>query len=186
MYHKWAIENSPLQVYASALLFSPARSQIKILLKILLNPAMVDEWGACLQTLGGHSNSVTSVAFSHDSTRLASASNDSTVKIWDASSGMCLQTLEGHSHYISSVAFSHDSTRLASASSDYTVRIWDTSSGACLQTLEGHSHDVNSVAFSHDSTQLARAFNSTYYVSASRFCNRNISLCYYIRTARVN
>jgi WD40 repeat protein len=40
---------------------------------------------------------VSSVAFSHDSARLASASDDRTVKIWDASSGACLQTLEDYS-----------------------------------------------------------------------------------------
>jgi WD40 repeat protein len=143
MYHKWPIENNPLQVYTSALLFSPARSHIRILFKeeelkwIIIQPAMVDNWGACLQTLEGHSSNVSSVAFSHDSTRLASASDDRTVKICDASSGACLQTLEGHSNYVSSVAFSHDSTRLASASDDRTVKIWDASSGACLQTLEG-------------------------------------------------
>jgi WD40 repeat protein len=105
---------------------------------------------------------VSLVAFSHDSTRLASASSDSTVKIWDASSGDCLQTLEGHSDCVRSVAFSHDSTRLASASDDKTVKIWDASSGACLQTLEGHSDYVRSVAFSHDSTRLASSsYNST-------------------------
>ena len=54
---------------------------------------MGDEWSACLQTLEGHRDSVNSVAFSHDSARLASASHDGTVKIWDASSGECLQTL---------------------------------------------------------------------------------------------
>jgi WD40 repeat protein len=54
---------------------------------------MENEWSACLQTLEGHSGSVSSVAFSHDSTRLASASVDTTVKIWDAGSGECLQTL---------------------------------------------------------------------------------------------
>jgi WD40 repeat protein len=74
------------------------------------------------------------VAFSHDSTWLASASVDRTVKIWDASSGACLQTLEGHSSAVWSIAFSHDSTWLASASLDRTVKIWDASSGACLQT----------------------------------------------------
>jgi WD40 repeat protein len=94
------------------------------------------------------------VAFSHDSARLASASHDSTVKIWDASSGACLQTLKGHSGWVNSVAFSHDSTRLASASSDSTVKIWD-ANGTCLQTLEGHSDIVGSVAFSHDSARLA-------------------------------
>src|SRR4051795_7317242 len=99
MYHKWAIENSPLQVYASALMFSPARSPIRGLFKeeeptwITVKPCMEDKWSACLQTLEGHSSSVWSVTFSHDSAWLASASDDRTVKIWDASSGECLQTL---------------------------------------------------------------------------------------------
>jgi WD40 repeat protein len=57
---------------------------------------MSDGWSAFLQTLEGHSSHVSSVAFSHDSTRLASASGDRTVKIWEASSGACLQTLKGH------------------------------------------------------------------------------------------
>ncbi|KAF1831217.1 NACHT-domain-containing protein, partial [Decorospora gaudefroyi] len=121
MYYKQAIESGPLQAYGSALLFSPKQSVMRKLFQheglegIVLKPGMSDGWSACLQTLEGHSGSVGSVAFSHDSTRLASASYDSTVKIWDASSGACLQTLEGHSGCVSSVAFSHDSTRLASA-----------------------------------------------------------------------
>ncbi|OCL00979.1 beta transducin-like protein HET-D2Y, partial [Cenococcum geophilum 1.58] len=163
MYHKWEIEKCPLQAYTSALVFSPARSLIRCLFKeeepkwITIKPAIGDKWSACLQTLEGHSNSVQSVAFSRDSARLASASSDNTVKIWDASSGECLQTLEGHSSSVCSVAFSHDSARLASASYDWTVKIWDASSGKCLQTLESHSSSVHSVAFSHDSARLASA-----------------------------
>jgi len=163
MYHKWAIENSPLQAYASALVFSPARSLIRGLFKeeepkgIIIKPAMQDKWNSCLQTLEGHGGRVYSVAFSHDSTWLASASDDGTVKIWDARSGECLQTLEGHGDDVNSVAFSHDSMWLASASYDGTVKIWDARSGECLQTLEGHGGRVYSVAFSHDSTWLASA-----------------------------
>src|SRR2546421_4638307 len=99
MYHKWVIENNPLQAYASALVFSPTRSLIRGLFKeeepkwITIKPAIGDKWSACLQTLEGHSGWVNSVAFSHNSARLASASDDSTVKIWDASSGECLQSL---------------------------------------------------------------------------------------------
>jgi WD40 repeat protein len=106
MYHKVAIEGYPLQTYASALLFSPTGSSIRQLFQheepetITIRPALRDGWSTCLQTLEGHSDMVSSVAFSHDSTRLASASHDSTVKIWDASSGACLQTLEGHSNSV--------------------------------------------------------------------------------------
>ncbi|KAF2200662.1 HET-domain-containing protein [Delitschia confertaspora ATCC 74209] len=99
MSHKWAIENSPLQAYISVLIFSPTGSLIRDILKkeepcwISIKPGIGDKWSACLQTLKGHSSYVSSVAFSYDSTRLASASHDNTVKIWDPSNGDCLQTL---------------------------------------------------------------------------------------------
>ncbi|KAI9651467.1 MAG: hypothetical protein M1829_002802 [Trizodia sp. TS-e1964] len=167
LHSKWAIENNPLQVYASALVFSPSRSIIKELFKneepewITTKPAMKEDWSSCLQTLEGHSYRVNSVAFSHDVKLLASASGDTTLKIWDTTSGCCLLTLGGHSSWVNSVAFSHDDKLLASASYDNTLKIWDTASGSCLQTLEGHSNKVNSVAFSHDDKLLASASGDT-------------------------
>jgi WD40 repeat protein len=121
MYHKWAIENSPLQAYASVLLFSPACSLTKVLFKeeepktVTIKQGIGDKWSACLQTLEGYNGEVNSVAFSYDSMQLASASYDKTVKIWDISSSACLQTLEGHSSSVNSVVFSYDSIWLASA-----------------------------------------------------------------------
>jgi WD40 repeat protein len=138
MYHKSAIERFPLQTYISALLFSPKQSIVRNLYahegskEITIVSPVADQWNTCLQTLEGHSAMVSSVVFSHDSTRLASASLDCTIKIWDASSSACLQTLEGYRAKVNSVVFLHDSTQLATASWDCTIKIWDASSGICI------------------------------------------------------
>jgi len=161
--NRWVIENAPLQVYASALIFSPVRSLTRLQWKedepewIITKPIVEDNWSPCLETLEGHGASVASVVYSRDSRQLASASEDRTVKIWDAETGKCVQTLEGHRGWVNAVVFSHDSRQLATASDDHTVKIWDAETGKCVQTLEGHRRSVNSVVFSHDSRQLASA-----------------------------
>jgi WD40 repeat protein len=181
MYHNRAIEEAPLQSYVSALVFSPRLSLIRKLFEkeappwVSIKTPMTENWSPCLQTLEGHSNFVTSVAFSHDSTRLASASDDRTVKVWDAASGACLEKLEGHSKKVNSVAFSHDSTRLASASDDRTVKVWDPASGTCLQTLDigrplftlsfkasgsGLLTEIGAIAFSSAPSNIASAQQS--------------------------
>ena len=81
----------------------------------------------------------TSVAFSPDGQRLASASRDQTVKIWDSATGKELFALKGHAGWVTSVAFSPDGQRLASASDDQTVKIWDSATGKELFALKGHA-----------------------------------------------
>ncbi|QYS99266.1 hypothetical protein H0G86_006408 [Trichoderma simmonsii] len=158
--HKQAIESAPLQVYASALVFSPSHSRVRRLFVaeepewILTKPTMEKRWHAYLQqTLESNS---TVVAFSHDSALIALGSRDDySIQLWRTSTGDCVRVLMGHKNKITSVAFSHDSKLIVSGSWDRTVRLWRTNTGNCLQVLVGHNSLITSVAFSNDSALIA-------------------------------
>ncbi|MBI1325815.1 protein kinase [bacterium] len=81
--------------------------------------------GKVVHTLTGHTANVVSVAFSPDGTRLATASYDRTVKIWDMRTGKDLFTLLGHTAGVMTVGFSPDGHRLVSGGIDFTCRVWN-------------------------------------------------------------
>ena len=72
-----------------------------------------------------------SAAFSPDGSRIVTASEDKTARIWDAASAKEIAVLRGHDNYVNSAAFSPDGSRIVTASGDKTARIWD----AHLQTM---------------------------------------------------
>ena len=84
------------------------------------------------------------MAFSPDGTRIASGSDDNTVRLWDAATGQPIgHPLTGHTDAVSSVAFSPDGTRIASGSGDNTVRLWDAATGQPVgDPLTGHTDAV--------------------------------------------
>ena len=77
-----------------------------------------------LLTLKGHRGTVTGIAFSPDSKRVATASVDKTVKVWDALTGKELFTLTGHLHSVRTITFSQDNKRIAAGSIDETAKLW--------------------------------------------------------------
>lgn len=69
--------------------------------------------------------------------QLASASFDSTVRLWEVERGTCIYTLTKHSEPVYSVAFSPDGRFLASGSFDKCVHIWSTQSGQLVHSYKG-------------------------------------------------
>lgn len=94
------------------------------------------------RTISGHKLGVSDVAWSSDSRLLVSASDDKTLRIWDANLGKSLKTLKGHSNYVFCCNFNPQSNLVVSGSFDESVRIWDVRTGKCLKTLPAHSDPV--------------------------------------------
>jgi len=107
--------------------------------------------------LDGHTRPVTSVDFSPDGSRLASASADGQVVVWDMSQGRALWKSAKSWSYMYCVAFHPRGIELASsdAGSKHRVIIWEPETGEMLGVLKGHTNCVHAVAFSPDGAQMA-------------------------------
>ncbi len=108
-----------------------------------------DQQGKLLDTYRGHGNLVIEVNFSPDGQTLASASGDSTIKLWQQS-----KTSKTHPQAVNSVHLSPNGQVLAAASRDGQVYLWQTR-GELLTSLKSGNTNVNSVQFSPNGQWLA-------------------------------
>lgn len=104
-----------------------------------------------------HTSRVTAVAWSVRGTRIASASYDKTVRIWDAKTGDNLLTYQGHWDRVIAVAWSQDGNLLASAGNDCTIQIWDPHTGNLILTYREHTQPVLAICWSPDGKRIASA-----------------------------
>jgi WD40 repeat protein len=114
-----------------------------------------------LQTLKGHTRSVSSIAISPDGKILVSGSIDKTIRLWELPSGRELSTLIGHTGSVVSIAISPDGKNLVSGSHDGTIRLWELPSGRELHTLPPNEYIVSDVAISPDGKILVGQISST-------------------------
>jgi WD40 repeat protein len=120
-----------------------------------------------------HGDRVNSLAYSPDGTRLASASKDGTVRVWDVGNGRELAVYRGHEgakvveedkskkppveavneFRAPGVSFSADGKRVASAGAT-EIHIWEADTAKPVKVLKGHAKDVLCVAFAPKSADL--------------------------------
>ena len=101
-------------------------------------PALGCVDGQLIKTFHGHSQVIWGLVFSPDSSLLATASWDLTVKIWDVKSGREIKTLKGHAVPVHSVRFIPNGKQLVSSSWDGMVKVWDTASWTLSNTYQAH------------------------------------------------
>lgn len=119
----------------------------------------------------GHSGPITGLAVLAHGGRVATASQDGTIKVWDVTVNQEAHRLLGHTDYVGGVAWRRDGLQLATAGLDHTVRLWDAATRKQVRTLSPpvaaklrdqsipfhYAHAVGSVAYRPDGRQLASA-----------------------------
>ncbi|MFD1542410.1 WD40 repeat domain-containing protein [Nonomuraea guangzhouensis] len=108
---------------------------------------------AGMASLKGHNGAVLSVAFNHDGTRLATGSDDNTVRLWDTT-GAAVTEFKDEA-WVTSVAFNHNGTQLATGSNVGVTRVWDTNTRKIVTVHKGTCTCDTPVTYSGDGRRLA-------------------------------
>jgi F-box and WD-40 domain protein 1/11 len=120
-----------------------------------------------LQTYMGHTGKIYCLQF--DETKLATGSDDHSIKLWDRKTARCEQTLTG-TNPVMTLQFD-GGYQLVSGSYDKTIKVWDMRMGRVLTSLVGHGHAVFTLQFDYDKIVSGSAdssikiwdFNKQYY-----------------------
>ena len=144
-----ALAKKPEDRFPSVQAFSEALEEVS---KVPPTPPKLPKppIGTRLLIYRGHSDSVMTLAWSPDGSRIASGSIDKTMQIWEVSSGRLLRTYSGHSNAVWTLAWSPDGSRIASG-----TYVWEVSSGRLLRTYRGHANEVYTLAWSPDGSRIA-------------------------------
>ena len=111
------------------------------------------ETGRKIRVFEGHTDAISSVAFSPDGRRILTGSGDRTAILWDTETGRQIRAFEGHTGAVRSV-FSPDGRQILTRASASTFILWGTDTGRNIRTFEGHTQRISSVAISPDGRRV--------------------------------
>lgn len=100
---------------------------------------------------------INAVSFDTDGNRIATSSDDHSVRVWDAQTGIQLTSFDGHEDWVWAANFSPDGTRVVSASRDLTARVWSANSGSEVLQLKGHRSTVRDAVYDPKGRYIATA-----------------------------
>ncbi|MGD1862763.1 MAG: protein kinase [Leptolyngbyaceae cyanobacterium] len=120
-------------------------------------PAVPETSVQLLRTLSAHENSVNDLKLLSNDRQFVSASADSTVRLWDLSTGDTLQTFTGHETFVNTLSLSPDERTLYSGSASGELLAWNLATGEQQAAFAGHEGAVNHLDRSPDGRLLVSA-----------------------------
>ena len=109
----------------------------------------------------GHTDAVRSVAFSPNGSRIASGSDDATVRLWDPVTLQPDEKPMTHGSSVTSVVFSPDSAQIVTAGAGKTIQLWDAATQQEAGAFVGHQSGVAAVVFRGDQKLVSSGFDRT-------------------------
>nr|CDJ97998.1 WD40 repeat domain containing protein [Haemonchus contortus] len=98
---------------------------------------------------------------------LLSASNDTTVKVWNATKHFCMSTLRTHKDYVSCLAYAREHEKAASAGYDQSIYLWDIATLTKLTTTNNTVTTSSLMGCKNSIYALAMNDSGTVIVSGS-------------------
>lgn len=108
-----------------------------------------------LVVLRGHTAPIRSVAWTVDSRRIVTGSNDGTAIVWDAEGGKPERTIRGDAGKIFSISLSPDGRFIVGGTEANTAVVWNIDTGAMVTTLRGHQADLYATAVAPNGRRVA-------------------------------
>jgi WD40 repeat protein len=108
--------------------------------------------GAMVRRFVGHKKDSAgeAIAFTNDGLHLLTASFDTTIRIWEPSTGNQIRTLTGHAGGVQSLAVLPNGKEVLSAGNDGWLITWDLEMGKPTRMFDGHARRATVVACSPD------------------------------------
>jgi len=90
----------------------------------------------------GHRRGVSCVAFHPTDQVVASASGDTTVRLWNLKDFSAIRAFQGHSSAVLRVSFLSNGMQLMTSGVDGLLKLWHIRTAECAATLEEHTGKV--------------------------------------------